>query len=276
VRIPPAPDSPREDVTDTWHGDRIVDPYRWLEGSSDRIRRWTDAQNARTRTVLEALPSRDAFAKRLRVLLAVGLLSTPRPAGPWIFHTRREGAQKQAVLYVRRGVGGEDRALIDPNALDAAGLVTLDWYYPSWDGRFVAYGLSHGGDELSTLHVVETQTGRDTGETIPHTQRSTVAWVEDGFYYTAHPAPGTVPPGDEHYYRRVKYHHLGDGPSEDKLVFGEGRAKEDIVGVQTSPDGRWVLLLVFRGWVQSDVYLLDRREDGIADPIARPELRRVP
>jgi len=259
IRVPPAPPSPREDVVDTWHGQQVVDPYRWLEGSSDRIREWTDAQNARTRSVLEALPSRPRFSGRLRDLLSVGLLTTPRPAGPWVFHTRRAGTQKQAVLYARRGVAGPDRALIDPNALDAKGLVTLDWYYPSWDGRFVAYGLSRGGDEMSTLYVVETESGRDTGEKIPFTQRSTVAWVDDGFYYTVHPERGTVPPGDEHYFRRVRFHRLGDVRTPDDLVFGEGRAKEDILGVQTSPDGRWALLLAFRGWVQSDVYLLDRR-----------------
>ena len=257
--LPPPPATAREEVADEWHGERVADPYRWLEGSSERIAAWTDAQNARTRAVLDAVPERAAFASRLRELLSVGLLSTPRPAGPWIFHTRREGAQKQSVLYARRGLAGDDHALIDPNALDEAGLVTIDWYYPSWDGRFVAYGLSRGGDELSTLYVVETQSGRDTGEKIPHTQRSSVAWVEDGFYYTVHPVPGTVPPGDEHYHRRVKFHRLGDGPSQHELVFGEGRAKEDILGVQTSPDGRWVLLLAFRGWVQSDVYLLERQ-----------------
>ncbi len=260
--IPPPPLTPREEVVDAWHGERIADRYRWLEGSSDRIRVWTDAQNVRTRAVLDAVPARAGLAKRLRELLSVGLLTTPRPAGPWIFHTRREGAQKQAVLYVRRGVGGADRALVDPNTLDPAGLVTLDWYYPSSDGRFVAYGLSRGGDELSTLYVVETQSGRDVGERIPNTQRSSVAWVEDGFYYTAHPAPGTVPPGDEHYHRRIRFHRLGDGPSveKDELTFGDGRAKEDILSVQTSPDGRWVLIVAFRGWVQSDVYLLDRRD----------------
>jgi prolyl oligopeptidase len=251
--------TPREDVFDTWHGERIADPYRWLEGVSDGIKTWTDAQNVRTRTVLDAIPERAGFVSRLRELLSVGLLSTPRPAGPWLFHTRRGGAQKQSVLYVRRGVGGDDRALIDPNTLDVAGLVTLDWYFPSSDGRFVAYGLSRGGDELSTLYVVETQSGRDVGEKIPYTQRSSVAWVEDGFYYTVHPAPGTVPAGDEHYHRRIRFHRLGDGPSQDDLVFGEGRAKEDILSVATSPDGRWVLLTAFRGWVQSDVYLLDRR-----------------
>jgi prolyl oligopeptidase len=263
-KIPPLPVTPREEVIDTWHGERIADPYRWLEGSSDRIRAWTDAQNLRTRTVLDSVPERAGYVTRLRELLSVGLLSTPRPAGPWLFHTRREGAQKQSVLYVRRGVGGDDRALIDPNALDGAGLITLDWYYPSSDGRFVAYGLSRGGDELSTLYVVETQSGRDVGEKIPYTQRSSVAWVEDGFYYTVHPAPGTVPAGDEHYHRRIRFHRLGDGPSHDDLVFGEGRAKEDILSVATSPDGRWVLLTAFRGWVQSDADLVDRRAAGSA------------
>jgi prolyl oligopeptidase len=258
--IPPAPPSAREDVVDTWHGEKITDPYRWLEGSSERIRAWTDAQNARTHGLLDALPARKAFAVRLRELLSVGLLGTPKPAGKWIFHTRREGTQKQAVLYVRQGIGGKDRALIDLNALDATGLTALDWWYPSSDGAFVAYGLSHGGDELSTLHVVEVGSGSDCGETIPHTQRSSVAWSDDGFYYTVHPAPGTVPAGDEHYHRRIRYHRLGDDPAHDELVFGEGRPKEDILVVQTSPDGRWVMAESFRGWVQSDVYLLDRRD----------------
>lgn len=256
---PPPPRTPRDDVIDVWHGERITDPYRWLEGGSDRIREWTDAQNARTRAVLRAIPARASFAARLRVLLSVGLLTTPIAAGPWLFHTRRGGAQKQAALYVRRGMGEPDRPLIDPNALDPDGLVTLDWYYPSHDGRFVAYGLSRGGDELSTLYCVEVETGRDTGERIPHTQRSRVAWAGEAFYYTVHPAPGSVPPGDEHYHRRIRFHRMGDDPARDDLVFGEDRAKEDILSVDTSPDGRWVLAEAYRGWVQSDLYLLDRR-----------------
>ena len=101
---------------------------------------------------------------------------------------------------------------------------------------------------------------------IPHTQRSTVAWVEGGFYYTVHPAPGSVPAGDENYYRRVRFHRLGDDPAKDELVFGEGRPKEDILGVSTSPDSRWVLLIAYKGWAKSDLYLLDREhpERGLA------------
>ena len=264
LAVAPHPVTPREPVTDTLHGQRTLDPYRWLEdATSQRVGEWTDAQNARTRAALDAVPQRAVFAARLRELLAVGLLETPRPAGGKLFHTRREGAQRQSVLYVRDGVGGTDRALIDPNALDAKGLVTIDWWYPSPDGRHVAYGLSRGGTEMSTLHVRDVTSGQDLPDRIRHTQRAGVAWVPGGFYYTVHPAPGTVPPGDEHYHRRVRFHRLGDDPAGDPVVFGEGQAKERILAVATSPNGRWVLFLALDGWVRSDVYLLDREHpDG--------------
>ena len=269
LTVPPAPATSCEDVTDTYFGDRIADPYRWLEeAQSPRVAGWTDAQNARTRAVLDALPQRKSFASRFRELLSVGLLGTPRPVAGRIFHLRREGAQAQAVLYVRDGIEGVDRPLVDPNELDRSGLVTIDWYYPSPDARLVAVGLSRGGTEMSTLHVRDVASGRDLGIAIPHTQRSQVAWAGEGFYYVVHPQPGTVPPGDEHYHRRVRYHALSEGPrtGDDAMVFGEGRAKEDIVGVQTSPDGRWVLLSAYRGWVTNDLYLLDREhpERGLA------------
>jgi len=267
VPFPPAPRTARDNVVDDVHGAKIADPYRWLEAdTSKRVGDWTDEQNERTRAVLDALPQRAGVARRLRELLAVGLLSTPRPIRGRIFHTRREGEQKQSILYVRDSIGAPDRALVDPNALDPAGLTTLDWYYPSHDARYVAYGLSRGGDEMSTLFVIETATGMARPDRIPHTQRSTVAWVEGGFYYTVHPAPGSVPAGDENYYRRVRFHRLGDDPAKDELVFGEGRPKEDILGVSTSPDSRWVLLIAYKGWAKSDLYLLDREhpERGLA------------
>ncbi len=258
MTLPPVPGTARENVVDDVHGAKITDPYRWLEAdATDRVREWTDQQNARTRAVLDSLPQRAPFARRLRELLAVGLLSTPRPIAGRTFHMRREGEQKQAVLYVREAVGALDRVLVDPNALDQDGLVTVDWYYPSPDASYVAYGLSRGGNEMSTLQVIETATGKVLADRIQHTQRSTVAWVKGGFYYTVHPAPGSVPPGDENYYRRVRYHKLGDDPATDRLVFGGERPKEDILSVSASADGRWVLFTAFKGWASSDVYLLD-------------------
>jgi len=256
-RIPRAPVAPRGDAVDRLHGETVPDPYRALEdGSSAATRAWSADQNERTRAVLDALPEREAIRRRLAELQSVGLLGVPRPFGERIFYTRRAAGERQSILYVREA--DRERAVVDPNLLDPSGLVSLDWWYPSPDGGLVAYGLSRGGDELSTLHLVDVATGAAVDAPIPHTQRARVAWVPEGFYYTVNPAPGTVPPGDEHYYRRIRYHRLATDPATDPLVFGEGRPKEEILSVDTDPSGRWVLFSAHRGWVSNDLYLLDR------------------
>ncbi|MDP9246412.1 MAG: hypothetical protein M3O64_07130, partial [Chloroflexota bacterium] len=262
-RVPPPPPARRGPDAELLHGEQIADPYRWLEADSPETRAWTELQNARTRAVLDAVPDRERFAPRLRELLGVGLLGVPWPVGGRVFFEMRSGSARQMVLYVREH--GERRALIDPNTLDPDGLVTLDWWYPSPDGALVAYGLSRGGTEMSTLHVVDVATGQQRPDVIPHTQRARVAWSGDGFYYTVHPQPGTVPAGDEHYYRRVRYHRLGDDPSTDPLVFGEGLAKETLLGMDADTKGRWVVLSAAEGWTRNDLYLLGR-EPGSDGP----------
>ncbi len=262
-RVPPAPPARRGPDAELLHGEQIADPYRWLESDGPETRAWTALENARTRAVLDAVPDRERFGPRLRELLGIGLLGVPWPVGERVFYEMRAAGDRQMVLYVRER--GARRALVDPNALDPDGLVTLDWWYPSPDGLLVAYGLSRGGTEMSTLHVVEVATGRQLPDVIPHTQRARVAWSADGFYYTVHPQPGTVPSGDEHYYRRVRYHRLGDDPSTDPLVFGEGLAKETLLGMDADAKGRWVVLSAAEGWTRNDLYLLGR-EPGSDGP----------
>jgi len=261
-RLPPAPPAQRGTETEDFHGERVADPYRWLERDGAPSRAWTDAQNARTRAALDAIPERAYLAARLRDLLGVGLLGVPQPVGDRVFYERRSAGARQMGLFVREG--GRERALIDPNQLDTAGLIALDWWYPSPDGALVAYGLSRGGTEMSTLHVLDVASGDRLPDEIPHTQRARVAWSGDGFYYTVHPVPGSVPPGDEHYYRRVRYHHLGDDPSGDPLVFGDGLPKESLLSVAADPKGRWVVLSAAEGWSRNDLYLLssDAGSDG--------------
>jgi prolyl oligopeptidase len=176
--------------------------------------------------------------------------------GERVFYERRAPGDRQSVLFVREG--GRERTLVDPNTLDRDALISLDWWYPSPDGRQVAYGLSRGGTEMSTLHVIDVVTGRALPDVIPNTQRSRVSWAAGGFYYTAHPAPGTVPPGDEHYFTTVRYHRVGDDPARDPVVFGEGLPKERMLSMDADGAGRWVVLASFEGWTRNDLYLLSR------------------
>src|SRR5271167_489683 len=218
-------------VIDMYHGTKVLDNYRWLEdGTRPETQKWVEEEMAYTRGTLDRLAGRDAIHKRLTELLSIGSVTPPLIAGRHYFYTRREGMQNQPILYVRDSVNGPDRVLVDANQLSADGTIALDWFQPSESGKYVAYGTSASGSEMSTLHIVETKTGTVLPDTIERTRAASVAWTLDnsGFYYTRYPKKGDVPAGQEMYNRHVFYHDLGSesAEDEDKLIFGEGRDAE--------------------------------------------------
>jgi prolyl oligopeptidase len=254
------------DTVDVLHGEPIADPFRWLENGDDpETRAWTERQNALTEAYLAQCPARPAIRRRLDELLAIGAISVPTPARGRYFYQRRDGRQNQPVLYVRDGLTGDDRAVVDPNALDPAGTTALDWYFPSDDGRLLAYGLSQNGSEQSVLHLLDVADGTLLPDRIPRTRAADLAWLPDasGFYYTRYPAPGDVPEGEEHYHRAIHFHPLGADPAADPLIYRPGQ-KEYWPGVSLSPDGRWLLIGVARTFDQTDLYLGDRSGGALA------------
>jgi prolyl oligopeptidase len=264
---PASPSGPPEaeprPLEETLHGTKIVDNYRWLEdGKSADTQKWVEEEMSYTRSLLDPLPGREAIHKRLTELLSIGSISQPEMGGKFYFYARRDGMQNQPVLYVREGLDGKDRALVDANQLAADGTIALDWYEPSLNGKYVAYGTSPSGSEMSTLHIIETKTGILLPDTIERTRAASIAWTPDnsGFYYTRYPKKGDVAEGQEMYNRHVFYHQLGDDPAKDPLIFGEGRDAEDWPGVKLSEDGRWLLISVEQGWTKSELYLMDLKE----------------
>ena len=259
-----------EVVDETLHGQKISDPYRWLEnGDSPETQAFTREELAYTRSLLDALPGREKIHARLKQLYAIGAIGTPHAAGDFYFYTRRDGAQNQPVLYVRRGVSGKDRVLVDVNALAKDGTVALDWWSPSHKGALVAYGTSPGGSEISTLHIIDTESGRLLPDTIPQTRAASLAWFADNsaFFYTRYPKPGDVPAGQELYNRRVYCHTLGSDPKNDLLIFGEGRDPQDWPNVSLSEDGRWLVISVEQGWAKSEMYIKNVKANTPPAPV---------
>ncbi|MEY2712416.1 MAG: hypothetical protein RL005_638, partial [Planctomycetota bacterium] len=179
--IAPPPTEQRP-VTDALHGESFTDEYRWLEAlekDSAEVAAWTTAQNDHTRRVLDALPCRGALERALTPLMQIGGISAPAMRGNLYFYSERAGTQNQPVLKVRDGFDGAPRTLLDVNALDEKGLTSLDWYVPSPDGQFVAFGLSRAGDEMSQLHVLSTAGGSWLADTIPG-KAGFGGWAPDG------------------------------------------------------------------------------------------------
>src|SRR5690348_5024247 len=169
------PPTRQDNVVEDLHGVAVDDPYRWLEdGDSAETRAWVDAQNERTRDYLDALPHVGSIRPILDKLFTTGSVGTPVVRGPRYFYQRRDGTLDQPILVAREDT--TERTILDPNALSASGLVALDWWYPSDDGRLLAFGLSEGGTELSTLYVLDVDSGeRLSSDEIPHTRAASIA-----------------------------------------------------------------------------------------------------
>ena len=294
---PGPPKAATATVSDDYHGRWVNDPYRWLENAdAAETQQFVEEQNAYTQSVLEDVPGRDELRRRIEQLLTIGRVASPRVRGKRYFYERRDGRQNQAVVYVREGRASQglqksDRALIDVNNLAPDGTIALDWWYPSEDGRYVAFGTSPNGSELSTLQVIDAGSGSLLAEKIERTRAASVAWLPDssGFYYTRYPRPGNVPAGEEMYNRRVFFHQLassdhasndntsGFGASGDSsggidasgmtdpIVFpadGIELAPEHWPNVSLSNCGRWLLVDVSEGWTKTELYLKDLAAGG--------------
>ncbi len=256
------PAAHRADISDNYHGVQVADPYRWLEDpdSPDTIA-WVDAENQLTRSVLNG-PRRDALITRLTRLYDFPRTSVPTRRGHRYFFTHNTGLQDQPVLYVQDGPDLPQRVLIDPNTMSSAGPVALTALAIDDTGTQAAYGLSTSGSDRQEIYVRDVDTGADLSDRLLWVKFASLAWVKDGsgFYYTRFPEPGTVPPGDEHYFNKVCYHRLGDDQSLDRLIFEKPGERETVFGVEVSDDDRWVVITAFRGSSdRSEVYVIDRR-----------------
>jgi prolyl oligopeptidase len=263
--VPPGPPKAKvAPVEDTVQGHKIVDRYRYLENPNDPdTKLYVEQELGYTRSMLDPLPGRDKINARLSQLLEIGTVGAPQMGGKYYFHTRRDGDQNQPILYVREGLNGglneKDRVLVDVNKMSSDGTVALDWWYAAQDGKYIAYGTSASGSEESTLHIIESATGKLLPDTIEHTRFAGVAWVKgsSAFYYDRNPKKGEVPDGEEVYHVKVFYHQLGSDPAKDPLIFGEGRKPQDVPNVTLSEDDRWLLIDVGEGWTKTEMYLQD-------------------
>ena len=260
--MPPAPVARVEVVRDTYFGETLSDPYRWMENDKDRD--WLPflkGQNARTRTILDALPTRAGLLSRIQQLSG-DTVSTSRVqrAGGSTFFMQRPLNADNFKLFVRRD--GHDRVLVDPTSVSGPNSHTsLDWWRASPDGKYVVYGLSKDGSEDSTLYVLRVADGGNLPESIPNTQNANPGWLDDGsgFFYTQ--LTGAVDTPERFLDAQARFHRLGTDPHSDPILMKRGLVagidyeKIQIPVILTFPGSRFAVLQLgdvrpeFRGYI---------------------------
>ncbi len=248
------PETRRDDTAETVHGQRIEDPYRWLEDpDSEETRAWVKAQNEISRAHLDGLASRPWFHEQLTALTTRPRAGTPAKVGGRYVVSRNDGTLEQDQLYVADtldGLRGGGAVLLDPNTFSPDGTSSLYAYSASKDDALLAYLVSDGGSDWTSVRLLDLATGEPTGETLTNVKFSTATWLPDrSFLYLHYDVEGTrtgtdaeaLPGG------KLKLHRVGTAQDDDELVLEFPDNPRIGATPELSHDGRWVVVHIHEG-----------------------------
>ncbi len=274
------PQTRKVDHTDVYHGVRVADPYRWLEDpDSPESRKWIEAQNGYTRSVLDKRPGREALRRRLERIHRYdrfqtynrggGVMAGWIPRGDRIFTYFQDGASNQPVLSVREK--GKERVLLDPNPLSKDGTAAINNFSVSRDGEWLAYAISEAGSDWQKWRIREVASGRDLAEVLEWSKFSSAEWDarNEGFYYGRYPAPvqgSALRAANDRF--QLWYHKRGTPQSADRLIYERPDQKRWFFGPAVTRDGAYLVLEIREGTSSDNrVYIQDLANSGPVRPL---------
>lgn len=230
-------------VVDDYHGQKVSDPYRWLEDdNSEETKAWVEAQNSVTQGFLKEIPFRQKVADRLESLLNYERYSSPFKRAGNYYYFKNDGLQNQSVLY-KINEGLQDEVIIDPNKLSDDGTTSLAGLSFSKDGRYLAYYISEGGSDWRKGYIMDLSTKKLLNDELNWIKFSGIAWAKDGFFYARYPVSKE---GDElsgkNEFHSLYYHKLGDDQAKDALIYRNPDYPLRNVGGGTTEDEQWLVI----------------------------------
>jgi prolyl oligopeptidase len=244
--------TPRKDnVIDDYGVTKIADPYRWMEALDSReVAEWVSASNAVTEAYLQRLLLREHFKKRLTDLWNYPRVGVPVIEAGRLFYARNTGLQRQAPVFMRAGITDSPRLIIDPNLISTDGSVSLSQWMPSPDATLLAYGLSEGGADWTTVRVRDVASGQDLSDQVKWMRFSGISWTKDskGFYYARYPEP----PKDKVLEaalsgHAIYYHRIGTPQAQDRLVYERKDLPAWVLSGEVAKNGRYLLIAMYEG-----------------------------
>jgi prolyl oligopeptidase len=256
------PETKKVDTVDTYFGEQIADPYRWLEDDrSAETEAWVKAQNEVTFGYLEKIPFRKQLKERMEKLWNYEKISAPFKEGNYTYFYKNNGLQNQSVLY-RKDQNGKEEIFLDPNTFSKDGTTSLGGINFSKDGSLVAYAISEGGSDWRKVIVLKADTKEIIGDTIVDVKFSGLSWYKnEGFYYSSYDKPKGSELSAKTDQHKLYFHKLGTAQKEDKIIFGLNE-KRRYVGGYVTDDENYLIISASTSTSGNELYYKDLSKNG--------------
>ncbi|MDD3079137.1 MAG: prolyl oligopeptidase family serine peptidase [Paludibacter sp.] len=240
------PDTPKDKVIDTYFGEKVKEPYRWLENDTSKATAdWVKAQNKVTYNYLEKIPFRQALKQRLTNLYNYERTGIPFKKNGFYYFYENNGLQNQDVLFRKASLNGETEIILDPNTLSEDGTVALSDVSISKNGKYLAYSIARSGSDWNEIFIMNLENHQLLDDHIMWSKSTEIAWQNDGFYYSAFDAPE---PGKEYSvkneYQKIFYHTVGQKQSDDRIVYEDKKHPLRECYASVSDDEKYLYITV--------------------------------
>ncbi len=258
------PVTKKTDQADEYFGMKIADPYRWLENDTARdTEEWVVEQNKLTHDYLAKIPFRAKIHKRLTELWDYPRYGAPQQEGDWYIFSKNSGLQNQAVLYMRRGLDGNEELLLAPNTLSSDGTVALQAMEFSKKQKYFAYAVSASGSDWQEVFVMDVKSRQLLKDKLEYVKFTGISWAgEDGFYYSGYERPKNEATkySAKTEYQKVFYHKIGTPQSEDLLIYEDKEHPLRYVSPHLTEDERFLVLSISEGTDGSEIKVKDLKD----------------
>lgn len=252
------PESKKVAHTDTYFGEKVEDPYRWLEDDmAADTKDWVQKQAAFTENYLKNITFRDKLRQELKELWNYERVSAPWKEGDYTYFSKNDGLQAQSIIY-RTDKNGKTEVFLDPNKFSADGTTSLSQLRFNKKGTLAAYAISEGGSDWNKIIIIDAITKKVIDETIEDAKFGVISWLGDeGFFYSSYDKPEGSALSAKTDTHKVYFHKLGTKQKEDKLIKGGEDFKRRYLTATVSDDGRYLILSGANATSGNDLYIKD-------------------
>lgn len=251
------PETRKDNTIDTYFGEKVADPYRWLEDDlSAETEAWVKSQNKVTFDYLSQIPYREDIKKRLTELWNYEKFTAPFKEGDYYYFYKNDGLQNQYVLY-RQKENGDTEVFLDPNTFSKDATTSLSSISFSENGMLAAYAISEGGSDWRKVIVIDAMTKKQVGDTLRDVKFSGVSWFKnEGFYYSSYDKPKGSELSAKTDQHKLYFHKLGTDQKEDKVIFGD-ELKRRYVGGYVTENQKYLIITAAISTSGNELYYAD-------------------
>lgn len=251
----------KANVIDDYHGNKVYDPYRWLEEiHSNETKEFIEENNRETEKYIKSYEAYEDIKNRIKELWKFEIYSVPSKKGDYYYFRYNDGKKNQGSIYRAKELTGEKELLLDPNEYAEDGTASINTISINSEKDILAYSISQKGSDWQVIKLIDMKTKEHLKDEINWCRFTYITWMPDNesFIYSRYPQVGEMSDEELSYHNTVYMHKIGTSQEEDIIVIDGKERSEYSKHVSLTDDNKYMILTKSKGTASQNLFFVKK------------------